>query len=305
MTIPASYDFINEYNWRMEPSHIHVKNTELANYYKRYLFKRAISVYDFSLPDTWDKTYFTYTLFGYGHLAVINTDKYGVIPQQCQLMGYNVFYQPTNVTISNPLLRGILNPKIGTQCELVKLQPDYRGILDIVDIYGDMLALALETAGVNLNNSKTPLIFMVQDKAAAESYKKMYDQIENGEPAVFMNKNLLNDSGEPNYQLFLSNIGDNYIVSDILQDMRTIMAMYDTEIGIKNTNFEKKERLVTDEANANNEETQSLSDLWLETMQTCFEKVNAMFGLDCSVKKHFNDEKEEADNDTSIGDRTL
>lgn len=304
MTLPADYDFINQYNWRMEPSHIHVKNTQVANYFKRYLFKRAISVFDFTLPEEWDKNYFTCTLFGYGHLAVINTDKYGVIPQQCQLMGYNVFYQPSNVTISNPLLRGILNPKIGTQCELVKLQPDYRGILDIVDIYGDMLALALETAGINLNNSKTPVIFMVQDKAAAESYKKMYDQITGGEPAVFLNKNLLNDSGEPNYQLFLSNIGDNYIVSDILQDMRTIMAMYDTEIGIKNTNFEKKERLVTDEANANNEETQSLSDLWLETMQTCFEKVNTMFGLDCSVKKHFN-EQEEPKNDTDLSNRNV
>lgn len=304
MSIPASYDLINEYNWHQEPSHIHVKNTELANYYKRYLFKRAISVFDFDIPETWDKTYFTYTLFGYGHLAVINTDKYGVIPQQCQLMGYNVFYQPTNVTISNPLLRGILNPKIGTQCELVKLQPDYRGILDIVDIYGDMLALSLETAGINLNNSKTPVIFMVQDKAAAESYKKMYDQITGGEPAVFINKNLLNDSGEPNYQLFLSNIGDNYIVSDILQDMRTIMAMYDTEIGIKNTNFEKKERLVTDEANANNEETQSLSDLWLETMKECMTKVNAMFNLQLSVKKHFK-EQEEPKNDTDLSNRNV
>lgn len=305
MTIPASYDFINEYNWHQEPSHIHVKNTELANYYKRYLFKRAISVFDFDIPETWDKTYFTYTLFGYGHLAVIKTDKYGVIPQQCQLMGYNVFYQPTNVTISNPLLRGILNPKIGTQCELVKLQPDYRGILDIVDIYGDMLALALETAAINLNNSKMPVIFQVQDKAAAESYKKMYDEVNSGEPAVFINKNLTGDNGEPNWNLFLSDVGQNYITGDILENMRTISAMFDTEIGIKNVNFEKKERLVTNEANANEEETQSLSDLWLETMQTCFEKVNAMFGLECSVKKHFNDEKEEPENDTDLSNRNV
>lgn len=304
MTLPADYNFINKYNWHLEPSHIHVKNTQVANYFKRYLFKRAISVFDFTIPEEWDKNYFTYTLFGYGHLAVIATDKYGIIPQQCQLMGYNVFYQPTHVTISNPLLRGILNPKIGTQTELIKLQPDYRGILDIVDIYGDILALSLETAGVNLNNSKMPLIFMVQDKAAAESYKKMYDQITSGEPAVFINKNLLNDSGEPNYQLFLSNIGDNYIVSDILQDMRTIMAMYDTEIGIKNTNFEKKERLVTDEANANNEETQSLSDLWLETMKECMQKVNSMFNLHLSVKKHFK-EQEEPKNDTDHSNRNV
>lgn len=304
MTIPAEYDFINQYNWRMEPSHIHVKNTELANYYKRYLFKRAISVFDFKIPETWDKTYFTYTLFGYGHLAVINTDKYGVIPQQCQLMGYNIYYQPTNVTISNPLLRGILNPKIGTQCELVKLQPDYRGILDIVDIYGDMLALALETAAVNLNNSKMPVIFQVQDKAAAESYKKMYDAVNSGEPAVFINKNLTGDNGEPNWNLFLSDVGQNYITGDILENMRTISAMFDTEIGIKNTNFEKKERLVTDEANANNEETQSLSDLWLETMKACMKKVNAMFNLNLSVKKHFT-EQENKENDENFNNRNV
>ena len=103
----------------------------------------------------------------------------------------------------------------------------------------------------------------------------------------------------------MSNVGQNYITGDILENMRTISSMFDTEIGIKNVNFEKKERLVTNEAAANEEETQSLSDLWLSTMQACFEKVNTMFGLDCSVKKHFNDEKEEADNDADLSNRNV
>ena len=47
---------------------------------------------------------------------------------------------------------------------------------------------------------------------------------------------------------------------------------------------EKKERLLVDEVNANNEATMSKCELWLETMQESMERANNMFGLDLGVK---------------------
>ena len=65
--------------------------------------------------------------------------------------------------------------------------------------------------------------------------------------------------------------------------------MFSTAIGIPNANTDKKERLITDEVNANNEETESLCELWLEQLKKTCDKTNEMFGIDISVdwrKKH-------------------
>ena len=65
--------------------------------------------------------------------------------------------------------------------------------------------------------------------------------------------------------------------------MRKIEAMFDTDVGIPNANTDKKERLVTDEVNANNVETATRCELWLEQLQTACEETNTMFGIDMSV----------------------
>ena len=291
MIIPSNYEFENLYNSMRSPSTVHCRNTALVEYYTKYLLEKAISVFKFDgLPETWARNYFQYVLFGYGYIAIINTDKYGVIPQMSGLTGYNVFYQPTIVTIANPLLDGLKTLEIGTQCEIIKLQPNYSGIMDIVTTYADLMALCTETAGVNLLNSKMSYIFFSQNKAAAESFKKMYDKIASGEPAAFIDKGLLDDEGNPSWTMFTQNVGQNYITDKILNDLQTIENQFNTEIGIPNANTQKRERLITDEVNANNIDTNAKVSLWLETMQYDIEKVNRMFGLNISVSYRFKEE---------------
>ena len=294
MLIPTNYEFENLYNSMRSPSSVHCRNTALVEYYTKYLLEKAISVFEFDgIPDKWAMNYFQYVLFGYGYVAIINTDKYGVIPQLSGLTGYNVFYQPTMVTIANPLLDGLKTLEIGTQCEIIKLQPNYSGVMDIVTTYADLMALCLETAGINLLNSKMSYIFFSQNKAAAETYKKMYDKVASGEPMAVIDKSLLDDEGNPAWTMFTQNVGQNYITDKILNDLQTIEDQFNTEIGIPNANTQKKERLIVDEVNANNIDTNAKIALWLETMQRDIEKVNQMFGLDLSVSYRFDNNESE------------
>ena len=145
--IPFPADYINAANSQVSPSTVHCRNTSLSLYFQRYLLQKAMSVFKWEMPPEWSKNYTLYTLYCWGFFAVVNTDRYGVIPQACGLRGYDVFYQPTNAVITNPLLTGTLEPRIGLQCELVRLQPDYGGIMDIVTYYADMLALCAESVG--------------------------------------------------------------------------------------------------------------------------------------------------------------
>ena len=257
------YNFINQYNARISPSTVHCKNTGLVNYYVRYLVQKVISVFEFlNIPDTWAINYFQYVLVCRGYIGILDTDRYGVIPQECGLGGFNIFYQPQFITVANPLLPGIRQPVIGEECEVIKMQPDYGGVMDLVS------------------------------KTQAESFKKMFDKIASGEPAVVVDKNLFNEDGSRNWDVFFQNLKQNYVASDILNDMKTLEDQFNTAIGIPNANTQKRERLITDEVNANNIDTEAKIGLWLDTMRRDMRRVNEMFGLDLDVRYRFADQME-------------
>ena len=99
-----TYNQINAIVGRLVPSTTHLRDNKTFAFFARQLFKRALSVFEWTIPDEWALNYFLYTLYGWGYIAVTYTDKYGLICQQCTLSGYDIYYQPTQVIISNPNL---------------------------------------------------------------------------------------------------------------------------------------------------------------------------------------------------------
>lgn len=285
-----SYDFINKYNGKIKPSTVHTGDNATTWYFKRYLIQKIISVFEFkNIPESWSVDYFLYTLFVWGFVSIINTDKFGIIPQQCSLFGYDVFYRPTHVVVTNPLLTGITQPRIGKECALIRLQPDYGSCWDIVCYYADLLALCTESIGANLVNSKLAYVFACEDKTTAESFKKMFDQINKGNPAVFPDKKLFSDDGKPLWDTFSNNLKQNYIAKDILEDMAKIDARFCSEIGIPNVNIAKESGVTDNEVEANNIDTKTKSSLWLDTIKIGLKQANEMFGLDLGVDFRFTD----------------
>ena len=287
-----SYDFINKYNAHIKPSTVHSQDNATAAFFRRYLLQKVISVYEFKgIPETWSVDYFLYTLFVMGFVAIINTDKFGVIPQHCSLFGYDVFYRPTNVNVANPLLRGNITPRIGIECALIRLMPDYGSCWDIISYYADLLALCTESLGANLVNSKLAYVFACDNKSIAESFKKMYDQINEGNPAVFADKKLFSEDGSPMWDNFQNNLKQNYIAKDILEDMTKIDARFCTEIGIPNVNMAKESGVTDNEVEANNIDTRSKAALWLETIRAGLDQANEMFDLNITVDFRYKEEK--------------
>lgn len=292
---PVLYDHNNAVNSLLSPSTMHVRDTNLQWYFRRYLMQKAIAVFKWKMPKEWAKNYFLYALYTWGYIAIINTDKFGVIPQGCSLKGYDVMYQPTHAVIANPLLSGILEPKIDVQTTLLRLQPDYGGIMDKINFYADVMALSAETVGTNLFNSKLAYIFGATDKRSAESFKKMYDNIASGEPAQFIDKSLFNDDGSPNWMIFNQNLKQTYIVSDIMDDMRKWEQKFCSDLGIPNSNTEKKERLITAEVESNDTEVKLWADLALESLKESCEKARNMFNIELDVDWRYKEEDESYD----------
>ena len=282
--LPILYDHINADNSQRNPSTIHVTNTSLSLFFQRYLMQKVFSVYDFSIPEDWDQDYFRYSLFCYGFVAVLNTDKYGVICQHGTPSGYNVYYRPTRVIVANPALSKTYDLTIGEDCQVIKLTPDWRGCFDIVQMYADMMAVTMESFGINVLNSKLSYVFAAESKTMAESMKKLFDQVASGQPAAFADSALFNDDGDPLWMEFTQNLKQNFIGLDLLEALTTIENKFNTAIGINNANLQKRERLITDEVNANNDDIKALCSVWLDSLQESIRKVNDMFDLNISVQ---------------------
>lgn len=282
--MPYSYEMINLFNSSYSPSTLHTKNTQMFTFFRKYLLEKVMSVFEFELPEMWDKNYFLYSLFLNGYLAIVNTDKFGVICQHCGLRGYNIYYNPTHAIIVNPLLTGILEPKIGTQCSLIRLQPNYSGVSDIVNYYADNMAMTAETCEMNIMNSKLSFLFAVRGKSQAESMKKILDQVMRGELGVFYDEKLQMGNDNIPLDFFNNDLKKNFIAPELQDTLRRWEEMFCNEVGIPNIRSDKKERMIVDEVNSNNIECFTKAELWLETLKEGVEQTNKMFNLDLSVK---------------------
>lgn len=291
MGIPVDYTYINAVNGQKNPSTIHTQNIALTKFFERYLIDDFLGQWEVKLPETWAYNYTMYTLVYFGFLAVINTDKFGVIPQQCNLYGFDVMYQPTTAQIINPLIPNAIDARIHRDTELIKLFPDFGGIYDLIQFYAEKMALLSEGIDVNIINSKLSYIIGVDSKSSAETFKKTIDKVTSGEACVVTGKELFSEDGTPMWNTFAQNLKQNYIASQQLEDLKKLKLMFDTDVGIPNANTEKKERLTDDEVNSNNVETQTKIELIADSLEESAKRVNKMFGTNISFKLKFKESR--------------
>lgn len=285
-----SYGWENLENASFFPSTFHGADNQLTRYNFKYLFQRALSVFDFSIPQEWQTNFFLKTLYGVGYLIIVPTEEWGVIPQFGDIFGYDLYYQPARASVVNPLFKelGIENKytdmRIWDKCGLLRLTPDYTGITRICAYYAELLATAASSLHVNLLNTKFSYIFGARNKQQAESLKRMYDDVASGQSAVFIDKNLYDENGDLAVTTLTQNVQQTYIGSNLLNDMRQILNDFDSMIGIPNANLQKKERLITDEAHMNDFETKALCYVWKEMLDADMQRLNQMYDVALSVK---------------------
>lgn len=279
---------------------VHPVQNDTARYFAQYLIQDLFSVFKWKLPQEWNKDYFLYNLYLRGFVGVVNTPAFGTIVQAGSIEGRDLYYQPKTFRVVNPAISGDVVRTIGADCTIIKLQQNYMGVCDLLKFYITKLSLLAEAVDMNITNSKLAYVFSADNKAAAESFKKMFDKINSGEPAVYVDKNLFNDDGSPRWNVFTNNLSQNYITPDLLSDMRKIREMFLTEIGIPNANTDKRERLIDSEVNANNVETRTLGELWLENLKECCDRANKMFGLNLSVEWREEKNNGNADNNEPV-----
>ena len=110
-----------------------------------------------------------------------------------------------------------------------------------------------------------------------------------------------NQTEEP-WDYFVNNLRQNYIAGDVLDTLRRLEELFCTEVGIPSARSDKKERMISSEAESNDVETSTRMEMWLDGWKKSCDDVKKMFGVEVSVNWRHNPNKKSVSREPSGGD---
>ena len=281
--MPFYYDEINCIEGTYTPSMVKIRNSQAYVFWCRHLYQRLCSVIKITTyPENWqgsNKDFLQAILYRRGFVACIDTPEYGKLFQPCTLGPYKtVNYQPASVIITNPYAVNSINKEymIGEDCALLKLTPDYMGVWDIIAYHAEKLAQLDNSINTSIVNTKFAFMLAARDKSGREALKKGMDLINEGNPFVVFDQNLMkNKADKEESVVFLDRkVKESYIITDLLNDFQKILDNFDKQVGIPTVPFEKKERLVTAETDRKDDQAKT----WLECLKSSNKLVTEFYG---------------------------
>lgn len=289
--LPFSYQEINNAAGHYKPSTQKSYNNQTFAYWARALFQRASYAIKLTLPEEWEtdlKGLFQWWLYTIGFLGIYRDPDRGIVFQPGTIYGYDFYYRPTNFIVTNPYANdSSVDLRIGEDLALIRLSPDLMGIGDIIDFYARKLADLSLSVDMSIINTRFAKIMGARNMAAAETLKKILDKVNSGQPAVIYDQKLTddrNDKAAPFQEFGIENLKNNYITDLQLRDMQTILNAFDCEIGIPTVPYQKQERLVDYEARSKQIESVARVTVWIESLNSCFNEANRMFGLNMKAE---------------------
>lgn len=255
-----------------------------TQHYVDTLLKKVYGVFTIeNIPDKWEYDYVLSHLFIDGIVGITDTSV-GVVPLKCSFCGkLNIYDRMTQLIFTIPALGDSFTRTIYEDTMYLHINGDFRGCMDLVNKYAVLLAMCDASININLLNSRVAFIGEAANQSQAKVLQKLYTNISKGDPCVVYR----NADSQHGMSWYWNNVKNTYVANDILDTKRRIMAEFLTEIGIKVSNTEKKERLISDEANSQTEEKNNAIYIWKKNLEDDITIINKLFGL--SLKLVVND----------------
>lgn len=121
-----------------------------------------------------------------------------------------------------------------------------------------------------------------------QTAKAIYEQINAGQNFVQVDKGLVGDGDLSNILKIYPAQVDSTKLAQLQDQWNNVMGDFLTQIGINNITSDKKERLVADEASANNEQVSYGMDVYLKARQFGLDMLNTAIGT--NIKATANDD---------------
>lgn len=249
--------------------------------YLERMKKIALSMFEWvNLPDTMNSRYLEMCLYYNGQAALLYDEDYGFINTQAADSGYiNIYGLPTKIncySYSYNKMRELYvpNTNLPAEEECILVMNNYQRVptASTISLYAERLAEAQRAADVNIKAQKTPILLLT-DKNQELTLRNMYAQYDGNSPVIFGDRNVLADK-----PIDSINTNAEFVANDIRTYMEGIWNDFLCFLGINNLN-EKKERLITSEANTNNELVNLNMQSYLIPRKQACKEFNDKFGL--------------------------
>lgn len=285
------YDLVSEQFTQMlnvQPYDVHGVCNRETDHNRRYLYQVLYSVFDLGLPKEWRRGgYVRFWTFTAGSYAVMYTNEFGWVPMPYAWRDTDYFFFPRQITGYNVHLKREVTGIVGVNCEIVYILDDLFGLDQTITEYAARLSNVDKAFDVNLMNSSFALTMPVENDKQAQEIRRVYSRATMGFPFIPVIKNLFKN-GRP--APLIENAKSNFAAVEIHQARRAVVNDFLTEIGVRNANYEKKERLNSMEVSENNDQTSAQARVILDNLNECYDRVREVTRgeIDMRAKLNYN-----------------
>lgn len=234
-----------------------VNDLTFIDYLERFK-KVALSVFEWvNLPKSMNAMYLEKSLYYEGQASLLKDKELGFINTRCCSNGYiNIYGLPSSLhcysfeyNTERKLYTGLENQNNKADDECILVQNNWERIptAGTMELFAYRLYEAEQTAFINIKAQKTPVLLLI-DEQQRLTIENLYNQYEGNRPFIFGDKKQLNAD-----VIRAIKTDAPYVADKIIEYKKEIWNEALTFLGINNIMVDKKERLITDEANSNNE----------------------------------------------------
>ena len=258
--------------------------------YLNRMTKICLSLFEYeNLPESMDQRYLERCLFFDGKAAMLETPEYGYINTRACTNGYiNIYGLPTKLNCytdgqvfraDRDVYSGIAdNEDKDKYCIYVRNNWDSVPTAATIQLFAKRLCDVQRVIDINVKAQKTPIMLLGTDKQKL-TLENLYAEYDGDKPIIYGDKDIVSN------EVFKAIKTDAPYVVDKLQNYKKeIWNEFLSFIGVNNIDTEKKERLISGEAIANNEYINLNLQSYLVPRQKACEEFNRLYGTNVKVK---------------------
>lgn len=254
-------------------------------YYKLMLIARSLFEWE-NLPNDMDERWIEKYLFSSGKCIFYKDPTMGYMVAGFGQQGsINCYGDPTKVypVAENYVYDGpeLIN---GENCYVIRNNDLMLPNFPVIRKYSFDLTNIDRAISVNIEAVKTPIVIRCSDKQKL-SLKNAINQRRDNEPVIWTS-----DTANIGDMVDTLNTNAPVVFPQLQTQKHMVLNEVFTDLGINNANMDKRERMVANEVEANNEQVKASEDVMLKAREQACKEINRIFGTNISVKRRKLDE---------------